>query len=244
MIDQDINTISVEETNSTNELAKSLLQEKKQSLPFVVKADFQSRGKGQYTKSWESNSGENLLFSLALRPPKIAIEDQFTISKVIAVSILEVLQDLTHKVSIKWPNDIYIENKKIAGILIENTIIGRNIDSCIIGIGFNVNQTEFSTALPNPTSLKLLNAKLLDIDVLKDKIIHQIFLNMEAFKKVDDLYDKHLYRKGELGLFRDDFGNEFLGVILGINASGQLQLRVENNIVKSFSNNEIKYLIP
>lgn len=244
MIDQDINTIAVEETNSTNELAKSILREKKESLPFLVKANFQTSGKGQYTKSWESNPGENLLFSIAFRPEKVSIEDQFIISKVIAVSLLEVLQDLTHKVSIKWPNDIYIDNKKIAGILIENAIIGQNIDSCVIGIGFNVNQTQFSELLPNPTSLKLLNSKLLDIDLLKDKIVNQFFLNMEAFKKVEELYDKHLYRKGELGLFRDDLGNDFLGVILGINAIGQLLLRVENSIVRSFSNNEIQYLKP
>ena len=126
-----IHTISVEETASTNALAKELLKEGQQKLPFIVQSNFQTKGKGQFSKVWESNIGENLLFSLVIKAPKIPIEQQFNISKAVAVSIREVLKVFTKSVSIKWPNDIYVDNNKIAGILIENTIIGQQIDSCI-----------------------------------------------------------------------------------------------------------------
>lgn len=244
MTDKTIHTISVEETPSTNALAKGLLKEGKQELPFIVQSNFQTKGKGQFSKVWESNAGENLLFSLVIKAPNIPIEQQFNISKAVAVSIQQVLKSFTQSVCIKWPNDIYVGNDKIAGILIENTIIGQQIDSCIIGIGLNVNQTTFPSSIPNPTSLKLLTSTEYNINSLKNSIAEQIIDQLNNLDIADHLFDKYLYRKGELGRFADDKRSEFLGVILGVDKIGKLLIRKENNQIISFSNNEISFILP
>jgi BirA family biotin operon repressor/biotin-[acetyl-CoA-carboxylase] ligase len=239
-----INHIIVEEAVSTNALAKELLQKKELTAPFFAQANFQSGGRGQHLKTWESKPNENLLFSLVLKPHNISIENQFAISKAVAVGILEVLQQNISNVSIKWPNDIYIGNKKVAGILIENIISGTNIEHCIIGIGLNVNQTEFSKDLPNPISLKQILSKDINISNIRDEIIDRIFSRITNSNYSNDVYLKNLYRKGELGQFKEKNGEVFLGVILGINTIGQLTLRVENNQHKEFHNSEIEYILP
>jgi BirA family biotin operon repressor/biotin-[acetyl-CoA-carboxylase] ligase len=239
-----IEGILVNEAVSTNALAKELLQNKEQSAPFFIQANYQSKGRGQYLKTWESKPNENLLFSLVLKPKNISIENQFAISKAVAVGILEVLQQNISNVSIKWPNDIYIGNKKVAGILIENIISGANIDHCIIGIGLNVNQTTFSEDIPNPISLKQVLSKDINIGNLRDEIIDRIFIRLNDSNYSNDVYLKNLYRKGELGQFKEKNGEVFLGVILGINPIGQLTLRVENNQKKEYHNSEIEYILP
>ena len=241
---QSIHTILIAEISSTNERAKVLLKEKGQSFPFVVQANFQLKGKGQYTKVWESNKGENLLCSLVIEAPKIEIEKQFDISKVVAVSIQNVLSQYCKKVCIKWPNDIYIGNKKVAGILIENTIVGQKIDACIIGIGLNINQIRFSDELPNPISLKQVTSVDEDIELIRNNITSAILDNLTSLYAVHEQYDKYLYRKGELGKFVDDTNREFLGVILGVDEQGKLLLRTENNLIRSFSNNEVRFILP
>ena len=245
MINKKIDTIKIEETSSTNELAKSFLKKNDKVLPFVVQTNFQTKGKGQYNKSWESNANENLLMSLVLNAPPIDIEKQFDISKAVAVAILKVLSNYTDKkVFIKWPNDIYVGNNKIAGILIENTIIGQRLDSCIIGIGLNVNQIVFSKTLPNPTSLKILTHREHNINLIKDKLIENIFKYLKKTDTIDNLYQQYLYRKGELNQFIDTKDKTFLGVILGVDNWGKLRIRVENNQVKLFTNNEVKMILP
>lgn len=240
-----IHTHFVSETTSTNELAKKLFKEKELNLPFIVQTNFQSQGKGQYLKSWESKAGDNLLFSLVIKAPPIDIEKQFDISKAVAVAIRDVLKKITNaKVCIKWPNDIYVDDDKIAGILIENTIVGSEIDTCIIGIGLNVNQTQFSRELPNPTSIKLITNTEVNIDFLKSNIASTIISNLKNLEYSSKIYDTYLYRKGELGKFISNKNSEFLGVIIGIDPIGKLRIRIENNIVETFSNNEIKFVLP
>ncbi len=244
MTNNKIHTIFIEETPSTNALAKELLKEGEQELPFIVQSNFQTKGKGQFSKVWESNAGENLLFSLVIKAPSIPIEKQFNISKAVATAVLQVLKSFAQLVCIKWPNDIYVGNNKIAGILIENTIIGQQIDSCIIGIGLNVNQTIFPSNVPNPTSLKLLTSTEHNINTIKNSIAEQIIDQLNNLDLADSLFDKHLYRKGELGRFTDDKEKEFLGVILGVDEIGKLLIRKENNQVISFTNNEISFILP
>jgi len=236
-------TTFIEETTSTNIFAKDLLK-KRQTLPFAVQAEFQTKGKGQFNKSWESRFGENLLFSIALNVSNIPIEQQFKISQIVAVSIRNIVAQYVQNVSIKWPNDIYVENCKIAGILIENTIIGQQLDSCIVGIGLNINQTIFSQDLPNPTSLKKLTSKEYDRDLIRNKIIDEIFKHFNEIENIGNLYDKYLYRKGELNQFKDEDDSVFLGVILGVDAWGKLQIRLEDNQIKFFTNNEVKMILP
>ena len=244
MTNNKIHTILVEETSSTNALAKELLKQDIHSLPFLVQTHFQTGGKGQYSKVWESNNGENLLCSLVIKAPKIDIEKQFDISKAVAIGIQQVLRQYCKNVCIKWPNDIYIDNHKIAGVLIENTIIGTKLDTCIIGIGLNINQTEFNNDLPNPTSLKIQTGNEQDLESIKNYIIDAIFSSLSSLDMVNEKYNKYLYRKGELGRFIDDSDNEFLGVITGIDKLGKLLIRTENSQIRSFANNEIQFILP
>ncbi len=238
-----IHSIIVDETVSTNALAKTLLKDKEQPVPFFVQAGFQTGGRGQYTKTWESNAKDNLLLSLVLKPKNISIDNQFAISKTVAVSVLEVLQPDVPNVSIKWPNDIYVGNRKIAGILIENIILGANIEHCVIGIGLNVNQTAFSKDLPNPVSLKQILSQSLSINAIRDKIIEAILTKIKDANASDSVYLKHLYRKGEQTRFKASDGSVFTGTILGVNTIGQLVLSLEGKLTKAYHNSEIEYLL-
>ncbi len=239
------NIIQVDQTLSTNELAKLMLKEKKISLPFLIQSEYQTKGKGQYNKSWESNAKENLLMSLVLKAPTIDIEKQFDISKAVAVALLKVISNYTEKkISIKWPNDIYVEDKKIAGVLIENTIVGNKIDACVIGIGLNINQTLFSSALPNPVSLKQLTARNIDVTKVRNELVVELENQISNLNQVSSIYLENLYKKDFLSRFADKEGNEFIAVILGVDEIGRLELRLENQVLKTFVNNEIKFLLP
>ncbi len=118
-------------------------------------ADFQTAGRGQRGNSWESTEGVNLLFTVLLRPDFLPVADQFTISQITALAIVKYLEGKGLQPKIKWPNDIYINDKKICGILIEHTLCGANLSASILGIGININQTLFESDAPNPTSLLL-----------------------------------------------------------------------------------------
>ena len=120
----------------------------------VVLAKEQTSGRGQVNNTWESSYGDNLLMSIVLYPEFLHAGNQFLLSKFVSLAIVDFLSYYLENVTIKWPNDIYVGNKKIAGVLIENSLRGAFISSSVVGIGLNVNQTEFSSSIPNPTSLK------------------------------------------------------------------------------------------
>ncbi len=146
--------IHVEETLSTNTLVKQLAAEHSAATFLDVSADFQTAGRGQRGNSWESARGENLMFSLLCRPTFIAAREQFILSEAIALSVVETLDEYAEGFSIKWPNDIYWRDKKIAGILIENELgAAGETAQCVIGVGLNLNQTHFVSDAPNPISL-------------------------------------------------------------------------------------------
>ncbi len=141
--------IHIDETDSTNRW----LREQGGEEDVVVWADYQTAGKGQGTNSWESERGKNLTFSVLLHPQDIPANKQFSISMLVSLALCEALGQHIGDLSIKWPNDIYWRNAKIAGILIEHRISGSLIRDSIIGIGLNVNQRHFLSDAPNPVSL-------------------------------------------------------------------------------------------
>ena len=132
--------IHISETNSTNNYLQSLCSKQKVEELTVVVADFQTSGRGQRGNSWESDSGKNLLFSIVIFPEFLEARRQFLISQIISLAIKEELDTYTTDISIKWPNDIYWHDKKIAGILIENVLSGSTFSRAIIGMGLNINQ--------------------------------------------------------------------------------------------------------
>ena len=119
----------------------------------LVSAEEQTAGRGQQGNSWEAEKGKNLLFSLRIHPHTIEAAQQFILSQALALSLKRTPDDYTSDTSIKWPNDIYWKDKKIAGILIENELTGKQITSSVLGVGLNINQTVFHSDAPNPVSL-------------------------------------------------------------------------------------------
>jgi len=220
------------EINSTNNFALDLIKAQTPSAGTVVLTLSQTKGRGQRTNSWESESGKNLTISIILTPEFLPIPHQFQISLVISLGVFDYLSRYVKNVSIKWPNDIYIGDEKIAGILIEHSIMGSILSHSICGLGLNINQTNFISDAPNPTSLAILSNKLYNLDSELTKLLACIesrYFQLEDGKS-DELekdYLKFMYWMNETHQFSDKNG-EFYGVIVGITEFGQLRIMVDN----------------
>ena len=167
-----------ETVTSTNDRLAELCQEKEIKEFTTLMAEYQTAGKGQRGNSWESEYGKNLTFSTVFYPQTIAPASQFILSMAVASAICTALAHYVHAdcLQIKWPNDIYWKDKKIAGILIENDLTGSQISQSIIGIGININQEEFHSSAPNPVSLRQITKKETDrMEVLNSILEHIIF---------------------------------------------------------------------
>ena len=161
---------------STNAYLQNLLNEGVDIVDNIVVTDFQTSGKGQGKNVWQSEDGKNLLFSIALDMSFLKAENQFLLTQMVSVAMINVLKKYLPEelLFIKWPNDIYFKDKKIAGILIKNEIKGMMMGTSIIGIGLNVNQTSFDENLPNPISMKMITGKDFDLDELLSAISYQL----------------------------------------------------------------------
>ena len=152
--------IHLNETHSTNSYLRELImREKEQPEGTVVITDYQTAGRGQKGNSWESERGKNLTFSILLHPNHIPPGKQFILSQLISIAIVGVLKKYDRHFTIKWPNDIYWKEKKIAGMLIEVDLTGSSLSNAIIGIGININQRHFKSDAPNPVSLTQITGK-------------------------------------------------------------------------------------
>ena len=150
--------IWLDSIDSTNEEAKRHISDIDNLS--VLSVYEQTEGRGQRGNTWTSTPGENLMFSIVLKNPKISARDQFGINEITSLSVVDFLSQHGISARIKWPNDIYVDSKKICGILIENSLRGSVISSSIIGIGLNINQRNFDVSLPNPTSMVLCQTDL------------------------------------------------------------------------------------
>ena len=226
--------------HSTNEIMTNLLASGVEE-GYIVITDFQSAGKGQPGKSWETQPYKNLTFSLLLKPSFLKLENQFRLTQVISLSVAGVVQNyLSEIVHVKWPNDIYVKEGKIAGILIQNSVKNRVFESCIVGIGLNVNQDVFET--PEATSLKGITGKSYDINAILAQLIEEIserysLLREGNFSLLNDEYQELLYAKNQLKVFESD--KRFYGEIIGTDQVGRLLVQTLDGI-KSFQNQEVK----
>jgi len=177
----------IRSTNSTNTLLKELLaRDEWPQGEAYLRADFQTAGRGQTGNGWESDEGKNLLCSILL-PPR---ENLFELNMVVAVAVQRLLgEDFT----IKWPNDIYYGDKKVAGILVENAIVGNEVKYSIAGIGLNVNQTEWYSDAPNPVSLKQITGETYDLDILMQQLYEHVQKALQ--EDIWAYYKAHLYRR-------------------------------------------------
>jgi BirA family biotin operon repressor/biotin-[acetyl-CoA-carboxylase] ligase len=215
---------------------------------FAVTADQQEQGRGRQGKKWESETGKNLLLSLLLYP-NILPKKQFNICQYVSVAIIDLLKDMfsISNARIKWPNDIYVGHKKVAGILIEHFIQGELINYSVVGIGMNINQRHFSASLSNVTSLCLETEREHDIINCMESLIVKM---KQAEKLTDTLlkeqYEQCLYRKGEFADFIlpavSDTPTSLQ--ITGVAETGLLLLSDKNKVSYSCAFDEIVYCLP
>jgi BirA family transcriptional regulator, biotin operon repressor / biotin---[acetyl-CoA-carboxylase] ligase len=236
-------TIRIHETDSTNNYAAKQLLTKSLPEGVIFIAESQIDGRGQASNKWESEPFKNLTFSILLYPCFIEIIRQFEISKVISLGVTDFLKELTDHVSIKWPNDIYIGNGKVAGILIENSIKIDKISSCIVGIGLNINQLKFSGDARNPVSLSQITEKVYDLEESLSGLCHRIDaryrqLRNGEFRQIDEDYVEMLYRKGCWSRFSDKTG-DFEGRIVGVDQIGQLQIETRSGKINEYQFKEV-----
>ena len=245
--------IQLKQTDSTNRYLTSLCEENSDIIePFTtIMADYQSAGKGQRGNSWESEAGSNLTFSFVLYPSFLSAKRQFAISQVVSIGIVNALRRYGGEdFSIKWPNDIYYQDKKICGMLIEVYFEGLNLGRCICGVGLNVNQETFLSDAPNPISLCKIIGRKIDRMELLDKVMKEINIFYDSLrgngdsisKDLADTYFQHLYRKEGYHKFKDKNG-EFLAKLLRVETDGRLVLEDSAHTQRSYLFKEVQYII-
>lgn len=214
----------------------------------VVAARSQTAGRGQRGNSWLARKGENLTFSVLLKfgvggfPPFPASE-QFRISEAVSSGVCDYLSSKGIDSRIKWPNDIYVRNKKICGMLIENTLNGSDIATSIVGIGLNVNQREFPPQLVNPTSMSQVTGEEYDLELELELLTGFLFPDGEI-KDSESSYWERLYRFGEFHQYTDCLeGTVFEGRIVGVSPQGLLEVETRKGELKKFAFKEISYII-
>ena len=237
--------IYIEETDSTNNYLKNLLLNQYIEEGTIVYTDFQTAGKGQKGNTWESKRRKNLLFSIVLYPDAINAREQFIVSQIISLAVAESLKKYVGNITIKWPNDIYWREKKICGILIENTLIGDQIRESVCGIGININQDIFFGKAPNPVSLRQITGKYFDLNILLKEVSAQIdnyynLLKQNKLGIIKELYKMALFRHEGYHLYNDGT-NDFLAKIKDVEPMGMLVLETQDGEERSFAFKEVKY---
>ncbi|MDR1227397.1 MAG: biotin--[acetyl-CoA-carboxylase] ligase [Prevotellaceae bacterium] len=234
----------VEQTESTNDLLTKMLYGKPME-GVVVRAYAQTQGRGQQGASWESEAGKNLTFSLSLLPAFLAATAMFYMVKVGSLAVVDFLAAEGIQAAVKWPNDIYVDDKKICGMLIEQKIAGGNIAQAIVGIGLNVNQRVFLHA-PNPTSMSLVDGKERDVNQCLKQLSEHIDKRYQAlkerrFEELDKDYAEKMYRGH--GYHNFCSSNEiFSAKIVNVKTSGELVLEKENGKQRTFAFKQVTFL--
>jgi BirA family biotin operon repressor/biotin-[acetyl-CoA-carboxylase] ligase len=238
--------VKLEETGSTNRFLNELTQREILPEGTVVTANYQVAGQGLGGTSWFSDPGKNLLMSVVFNPDFLPIRKIYLISKAIALAIKDFLVDENIPAKIKWPNDIYVEDKKICGVLIENSLRGSVVLQSICGIGLNVNQENFPEEIPNPVSMKLVTGNTFSTDECMVKLCRQLekrYLQIkdQNFNLINNDYLKSLHRFYEMETY--EAGSEkFNARIIDVEDEGRLVIKKENGAILRFAFKEIKFL--
>lgn len=243
---QGCNIIRLEETSSTNQYLIGLLE--KEPLPerTLVVAENQTAGRGLDGSTWESEKGKNLTFSMLIQPNYLSPDAQFYLNKAISLGVYDLVKKTAGAgASIKWPNDIYIGNRKVAGMLIQNGIRGNIFTYCVAGIGLNVNQERFLSGAPNPVSLKQLTGREYDLDVLLKELCDTVFARLELLKggvreRLDGEYLSALFRLNEMAKYsyKDE---EIVARIIGVSRYGHLELEIPGKKIIECDLKEVKF---
>lgn len=238
--------ISLPSCHSTNDLMAQMSANKQLYEGAVIITADQTDGKGQRGNKWQSNAGENLTFSIWLKPKFLKPTQQFELNRVVALALLDVLKDClpTAKVFVKWPNDLMLNKKKVAGVLIENSISKNQITESIVGIGLNVNQN--NDLLSTATSMIKHAGTPFDLPQLLEKIVHRmehyyLILRGGDLRLLHFLYEKNLFLKDQVAHYEDATG-KFNGIIRNVSAEGMIKIAHESGVNKAYRFKEVRLL--
>ncbi len=239
--------IHIQETTSTNDYLQQKIKNELLEEGSVVVCDFQTQGRGAANNKWESEKDKNLLFSMLLCPDFVEIKKQFLISQVVSLGIVDYLNTIAPQFTIKWPNDIYWQDKKVAGILIENNLRNDFLSESIIGIGLNVNQIFFLSNAPNPVSLKNITGFDYDLGIVLTDVQKSIFarylqLLQGGTSRIQKDYKKAMYRNKGFYPYEDKNG-VFLAKIHQVKEEGFLVLETENKEKRQYAFKEVLFRI-
>ncbi|MEA1896123.1 MAG: biotin--[acetyl-CoA-carboxylase] ligase [Bacteroidota bacterium] len=237
--------IKLDRTRSTNDYAIELLLKKDVLDGTIIWALEQTKGKGEGDNKWESEAGKNLTATIIFRPSFLLPVNQFSLLQIVALGVYDYLKTYIDDVFIKWPNDLYVGGNKIAGILIENSIIGEEINYSIAGIGININQIKFPSSLENPISMKMLTSKHYELEESLSLLNQHIgnnyqFLKERKYKEINSRYQSVLYKLEKLSAFHFQ-GKMIRGKIKGVSDTGELLLELESGEIQSFGFKELVY---
>lgn len=231
--------------HSTNAELASLVKNSHEQEGLIIYSDHQIKGKGQRGNIWIDEPGKNILLSLLLRPTFLNPSKQYLLNLVVGLAVSDAVSQvlLEKKISLKWPNDIYVGSSKVGGILIENNLKGSRMESTVVGIGLNVNQNGFS--LLNATSILLESGYQHERYDLMESILQYLekwYLKLKGGYECEivEAYHQRLLWKDELRTYRVD-GIELDGVIKEIDSNGKLKLEM-NSEVKTFGIKEIEFV--
>lgn len=232
--------------SSTNTYALELLRNKSILEPTVVLADTQVKGRGQAQNQWFSEEGKSLTFSVVLFPENVKAERQFVLSQIVCLAVCDALSQYTDKVSIKWPNDVYINGKKVCGVLIENAVMGEGLAHCVCGVGLNVNNVSFSKGYV-ASSLYKETGRIFDLDRILMEILqcfepYYLKAEREEYAFLNNLYHQHLYKVDKNVRFEDKQGI-FTAKVIGVDQYGQLLVEDNESQLRTYGFKEVAWLL-
>ncbi|TCD02359.1 biotin--[acetyl-CoA-carboxylase] ligase [Pedobacter frigidisoli] len=241
------NLIKLKEVDSTNNFLKDLVSK---SEPLaegtVIMADNQFAGRGQQESVWQTQAGKNISTSIYLKPSFLPLDKQFYLNIAVSLAVSDALSHfIPSGIKVKWPNDMYYLNKKVGGILIENTLTGSSIKSSVIGIGLNINQQEFAENISDKaTSVIQILQKVTPLMDIMEKIFvfmekYYLILRSGKYSILQNDYLKRLYNFEMSASYKQN-GEVFEGTIIGVEDSGRLQMNTANGLV-SFNFKEIEF---
>ena len=238
--------ITVETVASTNAYLKELAHKQGLEEGTAVVAHNQTAGKGQRGNSWESEAGKNITCSILLYPSFLPVQRYFLLAEAVSLGVKETLDAYTDGITIKWPNDVYHLESKIAGILIENELTGNEYNLSVVGIGLNINQERFLSNAPNPVSLKRITGREWNTEAILEELVRNILYRYERLKDGDtenliQMYHEALYRKNGFHRYEDSEGI-FHARIDRVSDDGFLHLITERNEERSYAFKNVRFV--
>ncbi|MPR32600.1 biotin--[acetyl-CoA-carboxylase] ligase [Salmonirosea aquatica] len=243
--------------HSTNDIAAELVRKENLSEGTLVITDSQTAGRGQRGASWVTSQGQNFTFSLILRPTFLAPGEQFLLSQAISLGVRDFVSSITEDIQIKWPNDLYINDFKLGGILIESTWQGARMAHAVVGIGLNINQTHFESSIGSvtkgtpqrATSLRLETGQCFELAAQLPHLLQALehtYLRLRGgrYEAIRNDYQSALLGYGEKRLFRGKDGRIFEGTVTGVTALGKLCIRHADGVQLEYDIKEVEWLWP